>query len=95
MSDNIRHDNLRAWAHWKRLEKNVHPDDVEFANAITAVLDELQALREVEKAARAWSDCVEQGFAADMRPDIARALLERSLTALDQLRAKQGGGGEK
>ena len=58
---------------------------------VAALLAECRALRErVEKlervveAARAWSDCIEQGFTSELRPDIARRNVNAALASLDK-----------
>jgi hypothetical protein len=64
----------------------------EMRNALPALLDEIEALRRVAEAARAWSECVDNGFASELRPDIARAHVNRALAALGALDGHADGG---
>ena len=55
------------------------------AAMIAAMRVALPALLDVVEAAHAWSECVEKGFASELRPDIARAMLIRALRKLDMV----------
>jgi hypothetical protein len=46
--------------------------------------DTARKLVAVINAAQTWSDAVEAGFAAEVRPDIARTILNRALAALNK-----------
>lgn len=52
-------------------------------------VDTIRQFIAVIDAARAWSESIDLGFAAQLRPDIARARLNRALNALDEKEHKQ------
>lgn len=50
---------------------------------------ELAALHEVAKAARVHVTAIDEGFASDVRPDVARVRVMRALAKLDAVRGSK------
>ena len=55
----------------------------EVADTLQSLLDRIEVLERVREAAKVYSDSVDQGFASKIRPDIARARLNRYLKAAE------------
>jgi hypothetical protein len=83
------HEELNASELGKLADELDEDNQARAAGMVRCAAIKIAKLQAVADAARIWSDAVEAGFAAQVRPDIARAKLNRALATLDEKETKQ------
>jgi len=74
---------------WKRQEQRGCVDSCPYWSELEGFLFNVEKLLAVYEAAKVHSDAIDQGFVSEVRPDIARMLLNRALDAVQTIQKEK------